>query len=49
MKRLSNANIKPQIEIERFKSLADKVEIIVEQKGLADVDIDNAPEEFKGI
>ncbi|CAF0784818.1 unnamed protein product [Brachionus calyciflorus] len=47
IKRMSNANIKPQIEIERFRSLAEKVEVIVEQKGQVDIDIDNAPDEFK--
>lgn len=45
---MSNANIKSQIEIEKFKSLAEKVEVIVEQKSQVDVDIDNAPDEFKG-
>jgi hypothetical protein len=47
--RMVNANIKTQIEIERFQLLADKVESIVQQKDELDIDFSNAPDEFKGI
>jgi hypothetical protein len=43
-----NASIKSHIEIERFKSLAEAVDIIVEQKDQLDVDSSHAPEEFRG-
>ena len=45
---MRNANIKTQIEIERFQILADKVENIVQQKDQFDLDFGNAPDEFKG-
>lgn len=48
IKRLINANIKSAIEVERFKSLAEMVQEIVEQKDQLDVDSSNAPEEFRG-
>jgi hypothetical protein len=43
-----NANIKSSIEIERFRSLAEIVEGIVEQKDQLDVDSSHAPDEFRG-
>lgn len=41
------ANIKTQTEIEQFQLLADKVEMIVEQKDQFDLDFGDAPEEYR--
>jgi ubiquitin conjugation factor E4 B len=41
------ANIKTHSEIEQFRLLADKVDLIVVQKDQFDLDFGDAPDEFK--
>lgn len=46
--RMQRANIKTTTEIEKFKSIQDKVEQIVIQKAREERDYGEIPDEFRG-
>ena len=46
--RMTRACIKTETEIEQFRMLQEKVEKIVVEKRLAEVDYGEIPDEFKG-
>lgn len=49
LSKMKIANIKSSIEIEKFVNLGKAVDEIVSSKAQTDIDLSDAPDEFKGI
>ncbi|KJH47754.1 hypothetical protein DICVIV_06163 [Dictyocaulus viviparus] len=49
IRRLVSNNIVPINQIERFRALAEKVETLYNNKAAQEMELEDAPEEFKGV